>query len=106
MAFLAILVPLAVTPAAADHLHVDTETLNGWSEQVSVTLCEVAPAVLHGVTSQTVAAGPQRWRKPRSETFAMPQMRYAKLVPLTALLILIHGHEGKRTHPVGWKVRP
>jgi hypothetical protein len=30
MALLAILVPLVVTPAAASHVHVDTETLNGW----------------------------------------------------------------------------
>jgi hypothetical protein len=30
MTLLVILVPLAVTPAAADHVHVDTETLNGW----------------------------------------------------------------------------
>ena len=30
MALLAILVPLVVTPAAANHVHVDTEILNGW----------------------------------------------------------------------------
>lgn len=32
MAMLAILVPLVVTPAAASHVHVDTETLNGWCQ--------------------------------------------------------------------------
>ncbi len=32
MALLAILVPLVVTPAAASHVHVDTETLNGWCQ--------------------------------------------------------------------------
>ncbi len=31
---------------------------------------------------------------------------YVNLFPLTELLILIHGHEDKRMHPVGWKVRP
>jgi hypothetical protein len=30
MALLAILVPLVVTPAAANHVHIDTEILNGW----------------------------------------------------------------------------
>ena len=40
------------------------------------------------------------------ETFATPQMWYFNLFPLAELLILIHGHEDKRMHPVEWKIRP